>query len=120
MRNSATALILGARALAVPAPSHAQGYHVIKQAVLGGEGNWDYVTVDPDAHRIYIPRGTHVQVLDESTHKLVADIPGMRGIHGVAIVPKANRGFVTGNDPKGVLSVFHPNTTQLTSNLPPA
>src|SRR4030095_15504646 len=118
MRSSATAFLLAALALVVPAPSHAQGYHLIKQTLLGGEGNWDYVTVDPDAHRIYIPRGTHVQVLDESTQKLVADIPGMRGIHGVAIVPKANRGFVSGNDPKGVIYVFDLKTNQVTSKIP--
>ena len=127
MRSRATAFLLAALAVAptaswarqATAPASAkQGYHVIKQTQLGGEGNWDYVTVDPDAHRIYVPRGTHVQVLDESTHKMVADIPGMRGIHGVAIVPKANRGFVTGNDPKGVIYVFDLKTNQMTSKIP--
>ena len=119
MRNSAIAFLLVAFVLAAPTPSHGQqAYHVIKQTVLGGEGNWDYVTVDPDAHRIYVPRGTHVQVLDESTLKVVADIPGMRGIHGVAIVPKANRGFVTGNDPKGVIYVFDLKSNQVTSKIP--
>jgi hypothetical protein len=126
MRSSATALLLGTFVLAA-LPSEAQapsspaakaGYHVVKQTLLGGEGNWDYVTVDPEAHRIYVPRGTHVQVLDESTLKIVADIPGMRGIHGVAIVPKANRGFVTGNDPNGVIYVFDLKSNQVTSKIP--
>ena len=105
---------------AVPALFHAQGgsYHVIKTTLIGGEGGWDYVTVDPDAQRIYIPRGTHVQVLDESTHKVVADIPGMKGIHGVAVAPDANRGFVTGNDPKGVIYVFDLKTNKVTSTIP--
>src|SRR5262245_36995688 len=139
LRSRATALLLGTFVLAVspseaqtpPSPaasarqapslaSTRQGYHVVKQTLLGGEGNWDYVTVDPDAHRIYIPRGTHVQVLDESTQKVVADIPGMRGIHGVAIVPKANRGFVTGNDPKGVIYVFDLKSNQMTTKIPTA
>ena len=112
-----TALLVSALVLAMPAKPHAQAYHVVKQTVLGGEGGWDYVTVDPDAHRIYVPRGTHVQVLDESTHKVIADIPGMRGIHGVAIVPKINRGFVTGNDPKGVIYVFDLRTNRMTSKI---
>jgi DNA-binding beta-propeller fold protein YncE len=104
--------------VAAPVSSHAQTYHVIKQTLLGGAGAWDYVTVDPDARRIYIPRGTHVQVLDESTHKVVADISGMKGIHGVAVVAKANRGFVTGNDPKGVIYVFDLKTDALTAKIP--
>jgi DNA-binding beta-propeller fold protein YncE len=128
MRSSLAALVLAGLVLAALSRLHAQapssppasarqGYHVIKQTVIGGDGNWDYVTVDPDAHRVYVPRGTHVQVLDESTHKLVADIPGMKGLHGVAIVPKVNRGFVTGNDPKGVIYVFDLKTNAVTSKI---
>jgi len=94
------------------------GYHVIKQTTLGGVGGWDYVTVDPVAHRIYIPRATHVMVLDETTHAVVADIPEMRGIHGVAVAPEANRGFVTGNDPKGVIYVFDLKTNKVTAKIP--
>ena len=103
--------------LSAPATFHAQSYHVLKTTLIGGAGGWDYVTVDADAQRIYIPRGTHVQVLDESTHKVVADIPGMKGIHGVAVVPDANRGFVTGNDPKGVIYVFDLKTDKVTSTI---
>ena len=32
------------------------GYRVIRTIHLGGEGGWDYVTVDADARRVYIPR----------------------------------------------------------------
>src|SRR6267143_5027685 len=118
MRSKYTLLIVAALLLGAPAAFDAQSYHVVKQTLLGGEGGWDYVTVDPDAHRIYVPRGTHVMVLDESTHKVVADIPGMKGIHGVAIAPDANRGFVTGNDPKGVIYVFDVKTNQMTLKIP--
>src|SRR5436309_9727282 len=122
---TAVALLLGAAVVfhaqtggpLSPKASASQAYHVIKQTLLGGEGGWDYVTVDPDAHRIYIPRGTHVMVLDEVTHKVLADIPGMKGIHGVAIAPEVNRGFVTGNDPKGVIYVFDTRTNQVTSKI---
>jgi hypothetical protein len=33
-------------ALAKPAPQ-ASGYHLLKKVTLGGEGGWDYLTVDP-------------------------------------------------------------------------
>jgi DNA-binding beta-propeller fold protein YncE len=119
MRSKAVALLAAAAVvLAAPIAVRAADYHVIKQTVLGGEGGWDYVTVDPDAHRIYVPRGTHVMVLDEVTHKVVADIKGLRGLHGVAIAPKANRGFVTGNDPKGVVYVFDLKTNEVTTKIP--
>lgn len=117
MRSSPRAVAALLVLLCAPIAARAQTYHVIKQTLLGGDGGWDYVTVDPDAHRVYIPRGTHVMVLDEQTHKMLADIPGMRGIHGVAVVPKAQRGFVTGNDPKGVIYVFDLKTDEVTSKI---
>lgn len=77
----------------------AQGstYHVIRTMHLGGEGGWDYVTVDLDAKRIYIPRSTRIQVVDEDSGKRIGDIPGMNELHGVALVPALNREFVTAN-----------------------
>src|ERR1700686_1263583 len=75
------------------------GYHVIRNITLGGDGSWDYVTVDPENKRVYAPRTTDIQVVDETSGKLVADITGFQGLHGIAIAPEFNRGFVTGNDP---------------------
>jgi DNA-binding beta-propeller fold protein YncE len=74
-------------------------YHVIRQISPGGDGGYDYISVDPDARRVYVPRVTHLQVLDEGTGKVIADIPDLKGLHGVRFMPKLNRGFVTGNDP---------------------
>ena len=34
--------------------AQASQYHVIRNILLGGEGNWDYLTLDPDARRLYI------------------------------------------------------------------
>jgi len=118
MRSNGAVCLVATILLAAPLSANDASYHIIKQTRLGGEGAWDYVTVDSEAHRIYVPRGTHVQVLDESTHKVITDITGMKGIHGVAIVPKVNRGFVTGNDPKGVVYVFDLKTDAVTSRIP--
>ncbi len=45
-------------------------YHLIRTISLGGEGTWDQFTLDPDAKRIYIPRNSHIMVLDEVSGKL--------------------------------------------------
>jgi DNA-binding beta-propeller fold protein YncE len=95
------------------------GFRVLRTIPLGGEGGWDYVTVDSDAKRIYIPRGTHVMVLDEDSGKVIADIPGMNELHGVAVVPEFNRGFVTGNksEKEGTIYIFDLKTLKLTSSI---
>jgi DNA-binding beta-propeller fold protein YncE len=70
-------------------------YHVSQTFHVGGEGGWDYLTVDPEHKLLYVPRSTHTMVLDANTGKTVADIPGQKRNHGVAIVASAGRGFIT-------------------------
>ena len=95
------------------------GYRVLRTIHLGGEGGWDYVTVDSDARRVYIPRSTHIMVIDADSGKLLADIKGMNGLHGVAVAPEFNRGFVTGNktEEEGTVYVFDLKTSMLTSSM---
>jgi DNA-binding beta-propeller fold protein YncE len=71
------------------------GYHVAKKTVLGGDGNWDYLTVDAKARRVYISRGTHVMVVDADSAAVVGDIPGTNGVHGIAIASDMDKGFVS-------------------------
>src|SRR4051794_2160549 len=71
------------------------GYHILKKVKLGGDGGWDYLTVDPQARRLYISRGTHVMVVDADTGALVGDIPDTPGVHGIAIAPELNMGFTS-------------------------
>jgi hypothetical protein len=101
------------------AAPQSSGYRVIRTMPLGGQGDWDYVTVDSDAKRIYIPRGTHIMVVDEDSGKLIDDIQGMNILHGVAVVPEFNRGFVTGNktEEEGTIYIFDLKTLKVTNSL---
>lgn len=80
-------------------------YHVISKMELGGEGGWDYLTVDSTAERLYVSRGTHVMVVDLNTEKLVGDIPNTPGVHGIALGPELNRGFIS-NGQENTASIF--------------
>jgi DNA-binding beta-propeller fold protein YncE len=84
--------------LAAAGPSLAlaqSGYHVTKRINTGGEGGWDYLSVDTVGHRLYISRSTHVQVVDLDRDSLVGDIPNTPGVHGVAVAPSLGRGFTS-------------------------
>src|SRR5581483_1738787 len=72
---------------------------------VGGEGGWDYLTVDSEHKLLYVPRSTHTMVLDANTGKIVADIPGQKRNHGVALAPAAGRGFITDGE-DGSVTVF--------------
>ena len=39
-------------------------YHVIRRYALGGDGGWDYLTLDTTSRRLYIARSTRVTVID--------------------------------------------------------
>ncbi|HUI42858.1 MAG TPA: YncE family protein [Terriglobia bacterium] len=85
----------GARPAGAQGAGTAAGYHVVVTYVIGGEGGWDYLTVDSEARRVYISRGTHVMVMDPDTGKVLGDIPGTDGVHGIALAPELNRGFIS-------------------------
>jgi len=93
------------------------GYHVSKKTVLGGDGGWDYLTVDARARRIYISRSTHVMVVDADSAAVVGDIPGTNGVHGIAIASDMDKGFISdGRD--GNVTIFETKTLKVLGTTP--
>jgi DNA-binding beta-propeller fold protein YncE len=86
----AALVALGLLCLASASPA---AYHQLRKAALGGDGGWDLLTVDSQAHRLYIPRSSHILVVDTDSCKVIGDIPNTPGVHGVAVVPDLGRGF---------------------------
>jgi DNA-binding beta-propeller fold protein YncE len=70
-------------------------YELAASLKVGGDGGWDYVTLNREGHLLYVTRSTHTMVVNVSTGKTVADIPGARRAHGVALVPDTGRGFIS-------------------------
>lgn len=80
-------------------------YHLDKRVELGGEGGWDYLTVDTARHRIFLSRSTHVMVVDADRDSLIGDIQNTPGVHGVALAPELGRVF-TSNGRDSSVSIF--------------
>jgi DNA-binding beta-propeller fold protein YncE len=68
---------------------------VIKTIPTGSTGRWDYICVDAAARRVYVPRSSHVQVVDLDKSEVIGDIPNTGGVHGVALAPEQNLGFAS-------------------------
>jgi DNA-binding beta-propeller fold protein YncE len=99
-------------------PLQAQtGWRVEKTLSVGGQGGWDYLTVDPQTHRLYVPRGTHTLVIDSESGKTIADIPGQKIAHGVAVVPEAGRGFISDGGGKGAIVIFDLKTNAVLGSI---
>ena len=80
--------------MAAPQPGDS-GYHLKKKIKLGGEGGWDYLNFDSATRRMFISRGSKVVVLDVDSEKVVGEIPDTPGVHGIALAPEFDRGFVS-------------------------
>jgi hypothetical protein len=95
VRSSLVVAALAATAFAAaPQSVHAQTFKVQKYSI-GGDGGSDYITAEPGTGRVFVPRGTHVMVIDGFTGKVVGDIPDTPRTHGVALAPRSNHGFIT-------------------------
>ncbi len=86
---------LASAAQAQPLSNAGGSYQVSQTFHIGGDGAWDYLTVDAEHKLLFVPRSTHTMVLEAATGKTVADIPGQKRNHGVAVVASAGRGFIT-------------------------
>jgi DNA-binding beta-propeller fold protein YncE len=95
----------------------AENYQVLKKISVPGQGSWDYLTVDPDARRLYVSHGAQVEVLDVDSEKVVGQIPNTPGVHGIAIAPESGRGFVSDGQASTV-TIFDLKTLKSISEVP--
>jgi len=114
MKKIILVCILALAANSYPAGSYAadSGYHILKRLKVGGDGGWDYLTVDSAARRLYISRSTHVMVVDLESEKVVGDIPDTPGVHGIALAPELNRGFIS-NGKADTATIFDLSTLKV-------
>jgi DNA-binding beta-propeller fold protein YncE len=113
-RLALAALGLAAASLAGPSLSAdaPKGYQVLATWRYPGGGLWDYLTVDPQARRLYLTRQDRVQVVDADTGKAVGEVAGQNRVHGVALAPKLNRGFIS-NGGDSTVAIFDLKTLKV-------
>jgi DNA-binding beta-propeller fold protein YncE len=98
------------------APADVGPWAVVKTLRIGGEGRWDYLTVDPASKLLYVPRSTHTQIIRADSGELAGDLKDTAGVHGVALVPDVGRGF-TSNGRANNVTVFDLKTLQPIGNV---
>ncbi len=101
--------------LAPAQTSQPTGFHLVKRTIIGGDGFWDYITVDTGSRQLYLSHGSEAVVLNADTHERLATIAG-QGIHGVTLVPALQKGFVT-NGGSNTVTVFNTKTFEKTGDI---
>ena len=95
----------------------AGGYRLVKEIPVSGDGAWDYLTIDPDARRLYVSHGTQVEVLDLDSEQPVGKVTDLNGVHGIAIASKLGRGFIT-SGLSSTVTIFDLKTLKHISEVP--
>lgn len=109
-KNVVMALAVAGLFAAVPSKAN-DGYHFITQIPIAGPGGWDYLSIDPLAHRLYVSHGTEVVVIDLNDNQIVGEITNTPGVHGVAIAPELGLG-VTSNGRENKAGIVDLKTLQ--------
>ena len=91
----------------------AQSYHVTHTYALGGDGGWDYLSLDTVGHRLFVARQDRVMVIDPASGKVQAEIPGLNRAHGIAFDYADGKGFATSGGDSSVV-IFDLKTLQVT------
>jgi DNA-binding beta-propeller fold protein YncE len=108
---ASTAVVLalaGCHSKNAPESADTKDSHFITARVpLPGNGRGDYVTVDPDARRLYVTHSAALHILDLDTLNPIAEVGGLKAAHGTAIDEATGHGFVTDGDQNAVV-MFDP------------
>ena len=110
-------IVLSLNLLACGASPAADGpYHLLKEIPVGGEGGWDYLSIDEIGRRLYVSHATKVVVIDIDKNAVAGEIADTPGIHGLAPAPELQRGF-TSNGRENKCSVVDLKTLQTITKL---
>ena len=94
-----------------------QQYALDKKIPLPGDGGYDYLSIDEVNNHLFVSHGTSVNVIDLGTEKPIASIDGMKGVHGIAVDNKLNKGFISDGKGNSVV-VFDLSTFKILTTIP--
>jgi DNA-binding beta-propeller fold protein YncE len=111
MHRSALLLIVLAAAFAQ------SGYHQLKKIAVPGDGFWDYLIADGSTGRVFVSHGTEVDVVDGNKGEVTGKIDGLKLVHGIALAPEFNRGFISDGGANQIV-IFDLKTLAKTGAVP--
>src|SRR5207302_4245691 len=87
-------------AAAQPAAGQARLTTVADIQLPGDTSRWDYQSIDPQLHRLFIAHlgAGEVVVYDMQSASVVGTVRGVAGVHGVMAVPELRRVYASATD----------------------
>jgi len=100
--------------LSTELPSHP--FFIKSTWYIGGAGNWDYLTMDQQAGRLYIAHGAAMQVVDVDSGALAGEIDNLYEARQVVLDDSGEFGFVSDGG-RGKVVVFDRQTVRKTIEI---
>ncbi len=112
---------LAAQVAPIPSASELPGspFAIRKTWMIGGKGNWDYLTIDPITRQLFVTHQTTVQVVDLDSGTVAGEVTGFGEAHAVVVDPNGQVGYVS-DGRANVIRVFDRRTFQVTATIPVA
>ena len=111
------ALAAGAILNASITVASAAEYRLVRSIPLQGDGGWDYLTFDNARNRLFITRGTKIQVVDPNDGRPLGEIADTPGVHGVALAQDLGKGYAS-NGRDASITVFDLETLKSLRRIP--
>lgn len=92
---------------------------VVDAPLTGGTSRWDYASLDPASHRLYLAHlgDSVVTVFDTEAQKVVADVPDVSHVHGVLFVPELGRVYASATGTDEIVAI-DPASLKITARVP--
>jgi DNA-binding beta-propeller fold protein YncE len=89
-------------------------YRFVKEIPIPGDTGFDYLSVDPVAHRLFVSHGTKIVVVDTEHDKIEGEITDVTGVHGLTLGRDLGRGFsaIGGENAVGIVDLSTLKTLQ--------
>ena len=91
-------------------------FELYKKISVPGNGGYDYMTIDTLNNRLYVSHGTNVTVIDLKSELIIGTIDNLEGIHGIAIAPEFQKGFISDGKANAV-AVFDLQTLKVIKTI---
>jgi DNA-binding beta-propeller fold protein YncE len=88
-------LVLFLTLISLSALAKDPSYRFLQEIPIGGEGGWDYLSVDSEARLLYVTHTSNVVVIDMDQGKVVGEVADTPGVHGFAVAPDLGLGFAS-------------------------
>jgi YVTN family beta-propeller protein len=85
--------------------------------VIGGSGGWDSLTMDSQAHRLFIAHGATVQVVDTESGQLAGAVSHLGEAHAIALDTTGQFGYIS-DGRANQIKIFDRSTLQVIASIP--